>query len=198
MKILIIRFSSFGDVVQTFSLPAAIRMNFPQAQVSLVTAQEYAPLAQEHRYMKKVWGFQRSSGLRGLIRLARELKQEGFTHIYDAHNNLRSTLLRYMIFGVKAAYHHSMLLRPTYRWKRFLLFYLGINRYPQPFPGQEALLMPLREWGVSSFLPPPPQVFFSEETLKQTQALLTPHLISNLNAQPTVALAPSASYELKR
>ena len=194
MKILIIRFSSFGDVVQCLSLPSAIRMNYPQVQIHMLTSKEYAPLAKEHKQVKKVWGFQRSSGLRGLLKLAKELKQEGFTHIYDVHNNLRSTILRYILLGPKALYSPASLLRPTQRWKRFLHFYLRFNQYTKPYPAQLALLQPLREWGVSSRLPPPPQLFFSKETLKQAKDILTPHL----TGQPVVALAPSASYELKR
>ena len=47
-KILIIRFSSIGDIVLTTSPLKTIRNRFPNAQISYVTLEEFAPLLEFH------------------------------------------------------------------------------------------------------------------------------------------------------
>ncbi len=195
-KFLVIRFSSFGDVVQSLSIPSVIKTQFPQATVHFVTRKEYSTLLQSHPCINKVWSLDRLSGLPGLIQLIKALRKERFTHVYDAHNNLRSRMIHWGLGGMLWFFRpYHFLRRSGYRWKRFLLFYLRINRYPKPFPGQIALIEPLVRWGIPTRLPPCPQVFFSVELLLRTEERIGPP--SN-NQRPLIALAPSSSYELKR
>ncbi len=195
-KILIIRFSSFGDVVQSLTLPSALANRFPRAQVHWLTRQDMAPLLTGHPCLQKIWSFDRKSGLRGLARLAWSLRREKYTRIYDAHNNLRSRLVSFILrpagcFGVGPLF----IRRSIRRWKRFLLFRFRINTFEQPFSGQRDLLEPLKAWQVSPIPPPPPQIFPSLESQKKAQELLTSENKNFLNA---IALAPSAAFFLKR
>lgn len=78
--------------------------------------------------------------------------------------------------------------------KRFFLFRFRINLYPKPFIWQWALIAPLARWGVSTELPPAPQLFLTPNDKKRAQSLLKELPQEKKN----IALAPSASYELKR
>lgn len=180
MKVLIIRFSSIGDLTQALSIPGLINSYHPDAEIHFVTRQDLAELVLEHPAVFKVWSLDRKLGFSGLRSLTKELAKENFTHIYDAHNNLRSWYIRTF---VKAA---GKLTRPMMRFKRFLLINFQINLFEKPFSGQRDLLKPLEKWNMPFKLPPTPQLF------------LKANKVPELPSGDFIVLAPSATYELKR
>ncbi len=196
MKILIIRFSSFGDVLQCLSVAGALKRRYPSAEVHWVTREEFRPLIETHPAIHKVWTLSRSERWPGLMALARCLRATGFTHVYDAHNNLRSRVIGWVIKGPLDwrvwTGKVRFLRRSIYRFRRFLLFRFRKNLFPQPFSGQRALLEPLEKWDVERGAPPPPQLFLQEavlRTVRETYPALQKRFL---------ALAPSAAFELKR
>lgn len=191
-KFLIIRFSAFGDVVQTLSVPAGIRQAYPEAEIHFITRKDMAPLLKNHPALQRIWEFDRKDKPWHLVQLAWRMRREKFTHIYDAHNNMRSRLvvwtlrpLGFLGFGA------HFIRRSIRRWKRFLLFRFRVNTFEMPFSGQRDLLEPLQPWGISKQAPPAPQIFPSTESLRQAQDILQ-------SFQGAIALAPSAAYFLKR
>lgn len=201
IKILIIRFSSFGDVTQALSIPTKLaelsRDHEKGVEIHWVTRQDLAPLLEGHPYLTRIWELNRKDGLIGLFRLIRALKKEKFSHIYDAHNNLRSHVIGWFLrppLALSRIFLPPAFLRKSQkRWKRFLLFKLRINKYEQPFSGQRDLLEPLEHWGLSRELPPAPQLFVQPDALKKLK-----HLLQERNFSSFVCLAPSAAYPLKR
>lgn len=119
--------------------------------------------------------------------MTQEMGKENFTHVYDAHNNLRSFLIR---LCVKAEYK---LVRPMMRLKRFFLIRFQKNFFERPFSGQRDLLKPLEKWGMPFSLPNPPQIFLSSDEKQKAQQFLEKHCLQNF-----IVLAPSAAYFLKR
>jgi ADP-heptose:LPS heptosyltransferase len=196
MKILIIRFSSFGDVLQTLSVAGKLGESLPQAEIHWVTRQEFVPLIENHPRVNRVWSLPKGAKLKTVFNLGRELRDEGFTHIYDAHNNLRSHVLSFCLNGFLGwrlwVHQHQFLRRSIYRWKRFLLFRMRRNLFPKPFSGQFALLEPLKKWGLNSSAPQVPQLFLKVQSGAHLAELL-PDSFARY-----VALAPSAAFELKR
>ncbi|MGZ3721937.1 MAG: glycosyltransferase family 9 protein [Bdellovibrionales bacterium] len=194
MKVLIIRFSSFGDVLQTLSVAGRITEVHPQAKIHWVTRDEFVPLVSSHPSVRKVWSVPKGAGFKELWALGGQLKAEGFTHVYDAHNNLRSHILSLRLNGFAAwrvwTGKQKFLRRSIYRWKRFLLFRFRKNLFPKPFSGQSALLEPLTKWGIASQLPATPQLYLDSDSVFK--------LKSRFGGKAVVALAPSASYPLKR
>lgn len=191
-QILVIRFSSFGDVVQTLSVPSALAEAFPGAEIHWITRKDMAPLLKNHPHIQHIWEFDRKAGLLGLIKLTIALRAVKFTHIYDAHNNMRSRVIVWMLrplgfIGVGPAF----IRRSIRRWKRLLLFKFRINTFEMPFSGQRDLLEPLQAWGVSKIAPPAPQIFPSEENTRKAFEILGDYAGS-------IALAPSAAFFLKR
>jgi len=191
-KFLIIRFSSFGDVVQSLSIPSAIKAKYPAAEVHWVTRKDMAPLLQGHPHITKIWDFDRKLGFAGLLKLGFALRAVGFTHIYDAHNNLRSRMLSLILrpFGF-VGIGPKFIRRSIRRWKRFLLFRFRINKFEMPFNGQRDLLEPLYRWDISRQAPPAPQLFPNRDNLNKAAELLGSY-------EGAVALAPSAAFFLKR
>ncbi|MBX3041474.1 MAG: glycosyltransferase family 9 protein [Bdellovibrionaceae bacterium] len=198
MKILLIRFSSFGDVTQCLSVPSAFAARYPNAEVHWVTRSDFAHLLEGHPHIHRVWAFDRKKGLSGLGLLIRELRKENFALVYDAHNNLRSRLIA---GGLQFPWDWRRLFSPPQvirrslkRWKRFLLFKFRINLFEQPFAGQRDLLEPLQQLGIPK-LPPPaaPQLFLSRKDLDAAQTALG----SFANGEFWTCAA-SAAHELKR
>src|SRR3989344_2809425 len=187
MKILIIRFSSIGDMTQALSIPGLIKAVQPETEIHFVTRQDYAELAQNNPSIHRLWVLDKNTGFRGLLRLISHLKNENFTHIYDAHNNLRSFSIRTLLIGPQK------LVRPMMRIKRFLLLQFHINLFEKPFSGQRDLLKPLEKWGFPFSLPPTPQIFLDQKTRDDSADLQKKHGLLNY-----CILVPSAAYELKR
>lgn len=192
-KILLIRFSSIGDVTQCLSVPT--RLSQLSSNIHWVTRQDLAPLITGHPHVQKVWSLDRKQGFAGLLSLARKLRAEKFSHIYDAHNNLRSRFLCWLLsfpFDLSRMGRSPIVLRRSMRrWKRFLLFRFHINQFRQPFSGQRDLLEPLKAWGLGEELPPTPQFFLSPSERE--------FAVKKLRDDHTwIALVPSAAYPLKR
>lgn len=194
MKILLIRFSSFGDVLQTLSVAGRLGEAFPAAEIHWVTRAEFVPLIAGHPRVRKVWALKRGAGFKELRALGRELKGENFTHIYDAHGSLRGRLLAWQLNGLFSwrtwLGGRKYLRRSLYRWKRFLLFRFHKNTFPKPFSGQFALLEPLHSWNLAPTAPPVPQLFLPADRMREVR--------SKLPSGDFVALAPSAAFALKR
>ncbi len=179
-KYLIIRLSSIGDIIQAMAIPAAIKEVNPNSEIHWVIKEEFQELLSSNPHINKVLPLPKSSGAGELLQLHKKLKTEKYTHIYDAHSNLRSHLL---CIGLNSRH---FLRRSKNRWKRFLLFKLKKNTFPTPFVAQDSFLNPLKKWGIHSS-PEPPQLFLPKS--KNSLPISLP--------EPYVALAPSAAWEMK-
>lgn len=184
MKLLIIRFSSFGDIVQGLGAPTAFRHAHPDAKVHWLVRSDFAGLLQGQRAIDKVWSFDRKQGFGGLLKLTKELRSERFTHVYDAHNNLRSFFVSWL---VPAPY---FLRRSKNRWRRLLLFKLGLNRFPSPYVAQRSYLEPIEPWTQAPGVPAPPLLDIPDAIAERTGSLTRP-------LGRFVALAPSTAWAMK-
>lgn len=186
-KYLIIRFSSFGDIVQALPSARLIRDNDPSAEIHWLTRQDFHDFFKLYPVVNHTWSLKRTDGFSGLLKLTQQLNAENFTHIYDAHNNLRSffvaTALRLRLRPI------HFLRRTKSRIKRFLLFKFRINLFPKPFRGINSFLSPLNSWFTQ-------KKSFTIIQLQTDNIRLEPELEKSLPS--TILLAPSATWELKR
>jgi ADP-heptose:LPS heptosyltransferase len=189
-KVLLIRFSSFGDVTQCLSVPTSLQGLGEDTEIHWATRLDMAPLLTNHPHIDKIWTLDKQSGAKGLWQLAKQLRKENFTDVYDAHNNLRSFVLSSVIRFLRPV---RFLRKSQRRWKRFLLFRFRLNTFEQPFSGQRDLLEPLKKWNLPIELPPTPQIHLTKTIIEDMQKKL-----AHLGVQKFIALAPSAAYPLKR
>ncbi|MEQ1878462.1 MAG: glycosyltransferase family 9 protein [Bdellovibrionia bacterium] len=184
MKLLIIRFSSFGDIVQCLGVPHVFKQAFKEAEIHWVVRGDFADLLLAQKPIHKVWSFDRKEGLGGLLSLAKQLRAQNFTHVYDAHNNLRSHILSLFLSPA------HFVRRPKNRWRRFLLFQLGRNTFSFPFVGQRSYIEPLEAWTQMTGIPPAPQLEIPHTIHQNLATILRP-------LQPFTALAPSTAWPKK-
>ncbi len=142
-KCLIIRFSSFGDIIQLMSVLPALKSD--DLCIHWFTKKEFAPIAALSKDVDKVWEFDKNKGLFGLIKFAWFLKSQNYTHIYDAHRNIRSFIC---VLILKSFQNINIVSRSKERWKRFLLFNLRINKFPRPYRGMNSYHTPLKKWNI--------------------------------------------------
>ncbi|WP_251621370.1 glycosyltransferase family 9 protein [Odoribacter lunatus] len=187
-KFLIIRFSSIGDIIQCMDVINGIKNRFPDAEIHWIARKDMSSFLAMDKRIDHIWAFDKKEGLQGLLRMAEELKKEHFDYIYDAHSNIRSNILKYKLrsfFGKKP----HIVLRRKERGKRFLLFKLGINRFPWPFRGRISYRKPLARWSITDFTSIYEDWHFPEEFGTKFSGLITPQ---------TVTLVPSANWPKKR
>jgi lipopolysaccharide heptosyltransferase II len=126
-KILIIRFSSLGDVVLATPLIRILRQSFPRAKLDFLVRQEYAELLENSPKIDQLLKFDIKLGFRGLRQLKKDLKNNNYNVILDIHNNLRS---RYLCMGLAGPFSKTYVLRiQKQQFARFMLVKFKINLY---------------------------------------------------------------------
>jgi len=119
MKILVLRFSSIGDIVLTTPVVRQLKTQLPGAQVHFATKPAFAKLFEASPYVDKLHLLSGSLG-----ELVRELRAERFDFIVDLHNNLRTRLIRLQLPGVPDRAFDKL------NWQKYLLVRFKINRLP--------------------------------------------------------------------
>jgi ADP-heptose:LPS heptosyltransferase len=201
MHILMIRFSSMGDVVlQTATLNWLRALYGAQLRMTFVTSKEFASLVNSHPSVDDVVVFDRRGGdkLSTLKKKITEIhRQKKIDLIIDMHATLRSFMLRCLMWTIPA------LVIDKRRWERFLLTKIHWS------PVKKLLSSPVfgLEPQVVRCLRDFEDLFGDTRSVKRTQAHVAgPHgELTTLGKIETtqvtgdyIVLAPSASFVPKR
>lgn len=89
MKILILRFSSIGDIVLTTPVVRCLRQTLPDADIHYCTKRQYHDLVAHNPYIDQVHYLDDS-----LPQLVSRLRQEQYDVVIDLHNSLRTRLIK--------------------------------------------------------------------------------------------------------
>lgn len=116
-KILIIRFSSIGDIVLTSPVMRCIKRQVEDVELHVLCKASYAFIHGESPYVDKVWTVKDS-----LSEVTPLLKKEGFDFIVDLHKNIRSKRIVSSLRGVKSASF------PKLNFQKWLLVNTGMDR----------------------------------------------------------------------
>ncbi|MFC2186321.1 glycosyltransferase family 9 protein [Fulvivirgaceae bacterium LMO-SS25] len=96
MKILILRFSSIGDIVLTTPVIRTLKTQLDNAEIHFATKKNYLSILEANPYLSKIHLLENSTS-----DLIKELKKEKFDFIVDLHNNLRTRQIK-LALGVKS------------------------------------------------------------------------------------------------
>ncbi|MBG8552709.1 glycosyltransferase family 9 protein [Hymenobacter guriensis] len=119
MKILVLRFSSIGDIVLTTPVVRGLKQQVPGAQVHFATKPGFRSFLEPNPYIDKV------HCLTGSLReLVAELRAEHFDFVVDLHHNLRTALIKAQL-GVKSAAFDKL------NGRKWLLVNLKIDTLPR-------------------------------------------------------------------
>ncbi len=116
-KILVIRFSSIGDIVLTTPVVRCLHQQLG-AEIHYLTKRAYLPLVEANPYIHKVFTIEKK-----VSEVLPLMKKEGYDHIVDLHKNLRSWQVR---LGLRA----KTLSFDKLNFEKWLLVRFKINRLP--------------------------------------------------------------------
>lgn len=88
-KILIVRFSSIGDIVLTTPVIRCVKNQLPGIELHFVTKQVFMPVLESNPYIDKLHCFKND-----VEEIYQDLQNEKFDLVIDLHNNLRSLRLK--------------------------------------------------------------------------------------------------------
>jgi ADP-heptose:LPS heptosyltransferase len=117
-KILIIRFSSIGDIVLTTPVIRNLKQQLPSAEIHFCTKASYKSIMEHNPYLSKVHYLEKH-----LDELIKKLKAEKYDYIIDLHNNLRSRIIKVRL-GAKAFSFHKL------NFRKWLYVNLKVNTLP--------------------------------------------------------------------
>jgi len=118
MKILILRFSSIGDIVLTTPVLRCLKMQLPGAELHYCTKRAFADLIEPNPYIDARHYLDGS-----LNDLIRQLRAERYDLIIDLHNNLRTRIIKTRL-GVRARTVDKL------NWQKWLYVRWKIDRLP--------------------------------------------------------------------
>lgn len=108
-KVLVIRLSSFGDVAMLVPVIFSVASKYPQDRFSVMTRKAFSPLFENLGFNINVIPLdlgKKHKGISGYFKVTEKILSQGYTHIADEHDVLRSKGIRYSmkIFGRKTAH----------------------------------------------------------------------------------------------
>ena len=118
MKILVIRFSSIGDIVLTTPVIRCLKNQISDVEIHVLTKKKFSSLYKTNPYINKVYEYDDS-----LKKNIEELKLENYDYIVDLQKNKRS-------IRVTRALHKPHSSFPKLNFKKFLLTTFKINLMP--------------------------------------------------------------------
>lgn len=183
--ILVVRFSSIGDILLTTPLLRAIRTKWPGARVTVVTKRQYVPLVSDNPNVTEAFGIAPQDTVRDVAALIRRVQ---YSHLLDLQGGTRTLPLRMLARGPWSGFSHRRLARE-------LLIRFKHNRYSEHVPVPERYFEAAADLGVEPD-GGPPEFFLDPAAHEKAAGWLTRAGIGN--KRPLVAVAPGAAHATKR
>jgi lipopolysaccharide heptosyltransferase II len=117
-KILIIRFSSIGDIVLTTPVMRCLKTQLPHTEIHYVTKKAFRTLLENNPYVDKIHSIEKD-----VKEIADTLKNEHYDAVIDLHNNLRSLQIKRLLKKPSTAFKKL-------NFRKWLLVNLKINTMP--------------------------------------------------------------------
>jgi ADP-heptose:LPS heptosyltransferase len=147
-KILIIRFSSIGDIVLTTPVIRCLKTQLPNAEIHYLTKKSYHSLLASNPYLTKTWLFHDN-----FDHLIPQLVSEKFDFIVDLHHNLRSRFVKLKLRRPSDSF-------PKLNLRKWILVNLGKDILPRVhivdryFEAVQKLSVTNDGMGLDYFIPP--------------------------------------------
>lgn len=118
MKVLIIRFSSIGDIVLTTPVIRTVKTQVDDAEVHFATKPQFAAMLEANPYVDRVHLLTGT-----LMEFVTNLRKEKFDFVIDLHHNLRSFIIKSLL-GARSSSFNKL------NFRKWLMVNLKINKLP--------------------------------------------------------------------
>lgn len=119
-KILVIRFSSLGDIILTTPLIKLLKASFPGSEIHYLTKKMYSGVLKYNPHIKTIIDADDNADFAELKNLKSGIKNNNYDLIVDAHNNLKTFYLKLFLKAKKLTFK-------KYSFRKFLLVNFKIN-----------------------------------------------------------------------
>jgi len=179
-RILVIRFSSMGDILLTTPVLRALREKYPKGEIHFLTKAKFREAIETHPVPDQFWYLENS-----LSEIIKNLQAVRFDLVIDLHASLRSLMVRFQLNGDQYVF-------PKNSMSRWLWMKLGIGQ-PDPRHVVEKYLAAVQSLGAISdgggldfrILPEVHSVIEAEKTQHFAQT-------------PIIAIVLAATYQTKK
>lgn len=127
LRILLIRFSSIGDIVLTTPVVKAIKEATPDAILDYLTLSEYSSLLKDIPFIDNLFVVDRSKGFIDIMQNILLLRSINYDFIFDLHRSTRSLIFRLFLKS-----KNKNKFKKNY-FKRFLLTNFKISLQKKPY-----------------------------------------------------------------
>lgn len=117
-KILIIRFSSIGDIVLTTPVIRCLKEQKPDFEIHYLTKKSFKGILEHNPFLTKIHSIEKS-----VKEVLEDLKNENFDFVVDLHNNLRTSLVKISLGKPSSAFKKL-------NFKKWMLVKFKINKMP--------------------------------------------------------------------
>jgi ADP-heptose:LPS heptosyltransferase len=116
MKILVVRFSSIGDVVLTTPVVRCLKQQLKDSEIHFITKKAFQSVLDENPYIDRIITIEKS--------VDEVLKAEKYDYVIDLHNNVRTLRLKRALKVKSFAF-------PKKNFSKLLLTTFKVNRMPK-------------------------------------------------------------------
>ena len=184
MKILVIRFSSLGDIVLTTPCVRLLKENYPDTEIYYAVKKKFAGVLYKNNDLTQTISLAEGESIFSYARQIRALGK--FDLVIDLHNNLRSRLLLKIIRKKKLVKYK----KPYF--KRFFMVYFKKNFFRTQESIAFAYINLLKELGIKPRVVSP--IVYTRASNKTNAIFLA---FNRQKAKSMMAIAPGSSWFTK-
>ncbi|MBU3917938.1 hypothetical protein KKA14_20615, partial [bacterium] len=192
-KILVLRFSSLGDIILLTPLFREIKRKYPSARLDFITSTTFQKICSNNPHIDRIIAFDRKKGTNELFRVAKEIKLCEYDLVFDAHRSLRSRLLLMLGLGFPSL-KRKVLKIDKRSWKRNLLINTKINLLKESVSQREAYCQLLGDIFATESFVTDTELFPEDQEENRVNNILQQF---ELEGKPIIALGPGSSFQGK-
>ncbi|MGB9696869.1 MAG: glycosyltransferase family 9 protein [Ignavibacteria bacterium] len=132
-RILVIRLSSFGDVVLTYNFLKELKKTFPDTEIHFLVKEKYKQLLESFSFINKIITV---SPADSLLNIRKSLNVNRYDLVFDLSNHLKTRILTLFLPSRKVRFKKDY-------FKKFFLIYFKINFFKDIIPVYKRYLLTL-------------------------------------------------------
>ncbi|MFC1480681.1 glycosyltransferase family 9 protein [Candidatus Neomarinimicrobiota bacterium] len=127
-RVLVIRFSSLGDIILTSPVIEGLKKVYPGVHIDYLVHRRFGSIVKRFATLPdNIIEFSEGLAVTDLPQYVRDLSPDGYDLVIDLHDSLRSKIIRKLVDCSELRIYRKP------HFNRWLLFKLHINRFPNDF-----------------------------------------------------------------
>ncbi len=190
-RILIIRFSSLGDIILLTPLFREVKRCFPTVEIDFLTSTTFAGVCANNPHINQTSAIDRKNSQSELEHFISHHRPDDYDLVIDAHHSLRSRMFLLKWLGLFYRFRHKTATIDKRSFKRNLLLTTGINLMKNAVSQRNAYLNLIVPLVGSETLSAKTELFPGADDKQRAKEIIQKH---GLEGKQLVAVGPGASF----